>query len=491
MTIAESIREERPLADYFGANADSLAVSGDHFYSGADRRNTLDQLVHFCRFSEQLVVLSAEPGEGKTTLVDATITQLHAVIDCCRVPASDISTTESIASTFGRVLKLPLESPSTKDFLASLQSRTVVDEVSEPLLIIVEQAEQLPLAYIESLVKLHELARTSMHLMLVGTSPLKRRVEKIAAHNPHIKIFTLPPLSLVELGSYVLSRMQSAGYGGNQPLSQDQLIVLHEQSAGNMAQVNRLMPLLLDNNLTRTTAVTRQLLPVTHLLALISLVGVLAAAIFLEYGSSEPVTDTLSLDQRIEREETVMAKRTSRELAIPLAVNKVDRAVTVIDRTPVSTPAPAVPAVEVINPPQLTAEPAKPVPSQAKKPPVPEVAIEKPDVAKAPVLIPAKQLSAREQSFMALAPSGYMLQILGSSNEDGVRDYVKRYAGRFSISYFETEMRQKPWYVVLVGPYAGRDEARQSIQALPAEVQKQKPWVRSVSSIQSEIKARN
>lgn len=496
MTTAEGLGERQSVPDYlqrFELATDPFSEKGDYFYAGADRRNCLDQIVHYCRFSEQLVVLTAEKGSGKTALVDATLAQLHTVIDCCRIPAANISSSESIVAAFARVLELSsLASPSIKDFLSALSARTVVDEQSEPVLVVVEDAECLPLAHLESLLKLHELARSSMHLMLVGGLPLKRRMVKIASDNPNIKSFSLRPLSLSELEPYILSRLQSVGYTGESPLSQDQLIVLHEQSGGIFSEVNRLMPLLLDGSPEGKAAIKREWLPVGHKLALGGLVVALAAGLILEFGTGGPVQPG----------EGESVQRTAQELAVSLPGRAVERA------APVSSVAP--PAVVDTLPDK------RPPPAAKPKPIARSVVVESVAPAKAPAVAktltspqavssaaaraaPAKpyepvavkvKLSAREQRLLALDGGAFMLQILGSSSEQGVRDYVKQYVGRLPVSYFETEMRQKPWYVVLAGPYASRERAEQAVLGFPQDIQKQLPWVRSVDSIQLDIRAR-
>jgi DamX protein len=353
-------------------------------------------------------------------------------------------------------------------------------------LIIVEEAERLPLAHLENLVKLHELARDSMHLMLVGTMPLKRRIEKIAIENPHIKLFTLKPLSLVELESYIAGLLQSVGFSGELPLSQDQLVVLHEQSGGNIAGINRMMPLLLENSLQQKTASKRGFIPLAHILAVTVLIVVVVAALVLEFGMGESPEPEV--------------KRTARELPVILPPQKVERMAPVAKRQIVAKAVPkpveSVPRAKVGEKPE-----PEPIPVAAKPAPV---AVVKPSVAakdearpqpkpKPQLASPAGQtgLVAREQRLLALDPGMFMLQVLGSSSEDGVRDYVKRYVGRLPVSYFRAEMRQKPWYVVVVGPYAGRELAEQAVQKFPREVQKQQPWVRSVASVQEAIKGRS
>jgi DamX protein len=103
---------------------------------------------------------------------------------------------------------------------------------------------------------------------------------------------------------------------------------------------------------------------------------------------------------------------------------------------------------------------------------------------------PQATLPARDQRLLGMKGTDFMLQVLGSSNEQAVRDYVKRYVGQLPISYFETSMRDKPWFVVLVGPYASRELAQSAVLEFPADMQKQSPWVRTVASIQADIKAR-
>jgi DamX protein len=490
VAIAERVNMEQSISNYMqhlDLGAEPFTNPGDYFYAGADRRNSLDQMVHYCRFSEQLVVLAAEPGSGKTTLVDATVSQLHTVIDCCRVPAGDISSSESIAATFGRVLKLSMQSPSIKDFLVALRSRTVVDQEPEPVLIIVEEAERLPLAQLESLVKLHELARNSLHLMLVGTMPLKRRIEKIAIENPHIKLFALKPLSMEELESYIAGLLQSAGFTGEQPLSQDQLIVLHEQSGGNIAAINRMMPLLLENNVQQQAVSKREFIPRAHILAVAVLVVAVVVALVFEFGMGESTAPEV--------------KRTARELPVILPPQQVERVAQVVERQvaakvvlkPVESVSPA--EVERTPVPEPKPVAAKPAPLEVvNKPQVTAKAETKPKLEPKPKLAaPQSQtgLVAREQRLLALDPGVFMLQVLGSSSESGVRDYVKRYVGQLPVSYFRAEMRQKPWYVVVVGPYTSRELAEQAVQKFPLKVQKQQPWVRSAASIQEAIKSRS
>ena len=84
--------------------------------------------------------------------------------------------------------------------------------------------------------------------------------------------------------------------------------------------------------------------------------------------------------------------------------------------------------------------------------------------------------------------SAYMLQLLGTVEERRARNFVKQYVGRLPITYFETRLRNKPWFVVLAGPYDDREAAVAGVGALPQKLQLQKPWVRSVVGVQTDIR---
>ena len=85
--------------------------------------------------------------------------------------------------------------------------------------------------------------------------------------------------------------------------------------------------------------------------------------------------------------------------------------------------------------------------------------------------------------------SGYVLQLLGARSEQGARDFVAQYGARLPMTYYQTELKSKPWYVVVAGPYQDRSAALRAIKQLPTGLQKQKPWARSVLDVQVQIRA--
>lgn len=54
--------------------------------------------------------------------------------------------------------------------------------------------------------------------------------------------------------------------------------------------------------------------------------------------------------------------------------------------------------------------------------------------------------------------------------------------------YFIKQHQGKPLYVVTYGSFASRTSATAAIKSLPVELQAGKPWVRSLGSVQQEMR---
>lgn len=90
---------------------------------------------------------------------------------------------------------------------------------------------------------------------------------------------------------------------------------------------------------------------------------------------------------------------------------------------------------------------------------------------------------------MEMDADGYLLQLMGASEEERARGLVKSYVGQLPITYFEARRKGAPWYVVVTGPYSSKQAARDGVASLPVKLRAQKPWVRSVAGVQQEIRA--
>ena len=104
-----------------------------------------------------------------------------------------------------------------------------------------------------------------------------------------------------------------------------------------------------------------------------------------------------------------------------------------------------------------------------------------------PVPVPSG-MSPREQRILNLPVNAYMLQLMGALDELRTRGVVKQYIGRLPVTYIETRRKDKPWFVAVAGPYDTRAAALAAIKELPPQLQKERPWPRSIATLQQEIR---
>ena len=91
-------------------------------------------------------------------------------------------------------------------------------------------------------------------------------------------------------------------------------------------------------------------------------------------------------------------------------------------------------------------------------------------------------------SALKSAPSGhYTLQLSSSSNYDNLNNWAKKENVKNYVVY-QTTRNGQPWYVLVSGVYATKDDAKRAVSTLPADVQAKNPWAKPVRQVQSDLK---
>jgi len=69
-----------------------------------------------------------------------------------------------------------------------------------------------------------------------------------------------------------------------------------------------------------------------------------------------------------------------------------------------------------------------------------------------------------------------------------VRKFIARYQLKQHLAFYQTQRNGKPWYVLLYGEYANKQDTVDARSQLPRALRKHKPWIRSFGSIQQTFK---
>ncbi|MEH6557516.1 MAG: AAA family ATPase [Oceanicoccus sp.] len=508
--------------DPFNGNSDK-----EYFYSGAARGQILDQLVHFVRFGEQVVVLLGATGSGTSSLLDQSLVVLEDLMDCCYINGDDETLPEQIMSSLNEQLQLRLSEPvDPAHFLEAIKQFSLVDGEPEPFLLAVDQAHYLSFESFELLRKMVAASGNIVRLLLVGEYQVEQLAKLASFGSGQIKILELEPLSSSETGEYLLGKLQSVGYAGDMPLNSDQLAVLYEQAGGNLAEINQLAPVLLSSQDQNSVSHNRFGIPLIHGVAIAVLAVVLLISWAFQSSNDNPgeesaATVSIPLDlsnSQMHRNEMDSASEPSSKGSSAVVADGAGSATTVTDTMVVasasgdidrSSPATADSTIVVTETtgalsnnivekelisarsqsiPKIIADVA--VPKKAK----PTVITEKPTNQTPQVVKPVKSvsepghISPREQRILNLPVTAYMLQLMGAVDESRTRGLVKKYIGRLPVTYFETRRKDKPWFVAVAGPYDTKEAALTAIKVLPPLLQKERPWARSVASLQQEIR---
>lgn len=137
------------------------------------------------------------------------------------------------------------------------------------------------------------------------------------------------------------------------------------------------------------------------------------------------------------------------------------------------------------------AQPSKPVATAQTKPAAPAASATPAATASAATAAPAAVAGGKttgDVSSMKSAPSGnYTLQLSSSSNYNNLNSWAKKEKLDKYVVY-ETTRNGQPWYVLVSGIYASKDEAKRAVATLPADVQAKNPWAKPLHQVQADLK---
>ena len=90
-------------------------------------------------------------------------------------------------------------------------------------------------------------------------------------------------------------------------------------------------------------------------------------------------------------------------------------------------------------------------------------------------------------SLKSASSSNYTLQLSSSSNYDNLNAWAKKSNLKNYVVY-QTTRNGQPWYVLVSGVYASKDEAKRAVSTLPADVQAKNPWAKPIHQVQADLK---
>lgn len=523
---ASDASEASLLSDYrqrYGLSVDPF-VDDPHFpfYQGAQRRQVLEQLLHFCQFSNNLLVVAGDYGVGKTRMAQALIDSLDDADDIGFIEGQINSDIDSILADVCSQFELA----SQEDFVEFCRKKTEQDGL---VVLIIDNAHHLSDEVVADLLGLLQANPESrLHIVLFAEPYLLDRLEAINAPDIALTDFLLEKFSLVEAVDYLNFRMEMSDYLGPEVFtepkvepwwrqSQGQLLLLHESAQ------EKLLESVSTPSRTRGYGYHKRGVPVPYIVGASALVGVLLFGLFY-FGSdssaktsakvSSPIpvpSSSQSVSSSAQAPATQAASSTS--VVSSIAANTAQSsaaaysatsslsAQSTAEKTPVTIKQSVVPLAQTndfqvekvpksvksnvvssarsVQKAQTSSEPAK-VATKVKS----ETSVAAAETKSAQVY------SEQEKTILSWGASGFTIQLMGLSNEKAAHDFLAAQPNKKDLLLFKGKRAGKDWFVIVTGYYPTSAKARQSIQSLPDSQKKASPWPRELRVIQGEIKER-
>ncbi|WP_323813986.1 AAA family ATPase [Cellvibrio sp. NN19] len=538
--------EDQLLADYrqrYGLSEDPFSHDYSFpLFTGAGRRQLLDQLLHLCQFSNSLLAVMGDYGVGKTRIAHAFMDSLSEQDQICflsiRPGQSLEQTLVAIVQAFGIDANGAI---SAEDLLTHLEAfiaeEAVTDE--EGLAVVVLDNAQLlddqTISVITSLLN-NFPQQNRLHLALFGEPQLMQRLERLSPEKLLINDFHLQPFGLLETVDYLNFRMEMADYLGPEIFTEAMVDPWWRQTQGHLSELHELAQERLLESVTLASPSAKRPLPVVHIVAIAMLIAVVGV-LFLYSGDDEPQSaDSVAITPAVpvptaSTDASNNAALSSTDTPVqplmqslpqgqtqplqpnqqPMTQSQVTQPQITQTQTVQQNTASAefeqeevVPLAQLPSaPPQAARSVPEPMPVEQAKPvervapPVtqpiaqPEVRVAAPEPVKPAaktVSTAAIGASEQERKILSWKPSEYTIQLLGVSNEKAAREYVAAQVNKSELLVFKSKRQGRDWFVVIAGHYASSAQARQAIANLPAAQRDAGPWPRDVKTIQNEIK---
>lgn len=439
------------------------------FYTGGKRGAVLDALIYAIINGEGIVKVVGEVGSGKTMLCRMLQTMLPEQIESIYLANPSVAPEDILhAIAFELQLKLPKNADRLK-VMQVLQSHLLARHTAgKQVVIFVEEAQGMPLATLEEIRLLSNLETKHdklLQIVLFGQPELDENLNQTQIRQLRERIthsFNLAPLEHKEIGEYLIFRLRAAGYFGPHLFTKSAINTIASSAQGLVRRVN----ILADKALLATFA--ENLYQVTPK-------QVRAAIKDSEFG----------LEQ---------AKLTAKKsqilmwvfiLLVGLACGYL------ISHFLWQSPA-TFNVANIVNSAELTRP--KTFNSSAIRPQAPDVAITKVTPLSASVDtqndILSRRLNITSNWLDSQSPSTVSIQLMGAKSDAQLTADLTNLSQKIeldNIYVYRTQVNNQPFLTVLYGSYVNRWEAVQALKKLPAELQKNRPQLRTIAGIKQEI----
>jgi len=236
------------LLDYYGLRSQPFGVTPDprYLYLSSTHRRALGDLAYGIEAARGFLVLTAEPGLGKTTLLFLLLARLQR---SARTAFLFQAPRDPREFWFYLLADLGIEAEDQN--LTSIEQRVrdvVVGEAraGRRLVVVIDEAQILPSPVFEAVVRLSDFEAPlagPLQVLVAGQSELAHKLAQpaLAGFRQHVSILTrLDPLTATESDRYIDHRLRMAGHSGDRLFTSAAREVIAGWSEGIPRKINNI-----------------------------------------------------------------------------------------------------------------------------------------------------------------------------------------------------------------------------------------------------------
>ncbi|WP_297528314.1 AAA family ATPase [Thiohalobacter sp.] len=505
-------------------------VADAFFYADPALMQRLDLLAHLTQFSDQLLLIHAPQGAGKTTLARQFRLRAPESWLVCMLSGNELASTDDVRQRLAACLGLDAELDADELALQALRRGEALQQDGRLAVLVIDDAQAMSDEAVQALLGLGESPRQTvqaLRMLLFAEPGLDQRLLKLGlnpARDPLVHRLDIAPFDAQQSAAYLMYRLAIAGYSGDSPFSATEVRAMHKRAEGRPGALNRLARQTLDERAQRVTAMPGT--PAGRVQKRRWLLGgsALALALVVAWtlfssgsdegepplveltlpppaaqapsGTATPAPPETVAETGPTQEEAPAAAEATAAPGPPVATETVaprQASGTVAGEQPPPNKAPH--AAEPDTAPALSAQATTPRPEASASAPASEPPEATAEASPAPGKPSPPPTTPPEDPFLAWVKAQpadhWTLQLLGVREATSAQAFLRRHglADDPRTGVLHSRYKGGDWYVAIHGSFPDRAAARAAIARLPAAVRKGQPWPRRMGEVQAAIAA--
>ncbi len=502
----DMLESKDTLTDPFAAVA-----SFSNYYEDNVRREFLLQLVHLTEFTNTILFIVGKYESGKTALLQQFVNSADGQWILCVTSATEVATTVSLMRKLSHDFELP-GLPHSSVNQTFIEQLSLTKQKGYTPVLIIDDADKLSTELLDVLVQLStNIFPVDLRIILAGRSIPQTLLQMNDTDDPGITELSLPPFTEMQTAEYIASRLSLSDFSGANPFTQDLIHKIYKQSKGQPGHINVLASTILKEALMKPDNANIQFRTpgrqqsALKLIALALGISVLLSVYLFTTSDEDQLLDPVVV---IDDEEEIVTKT----LAIPgieadeefgeqdlstlnegfpsrsdkmlVAQESVEKAMSPALKNKNAESSNTANVEQKTNGSNSQVQSKDEITGGNK---IADIATsstfesEKAQVRKNK----DKEKSLGEAWILKQNSRHYTIQLISFASAKAAQGFIDKTGLAADAHFFSFKKDKKVFFPVIIGAYKNKSSAINRSKALPEQLAKLKPWIRSFNSIQN------